>query len=197
MIVVGLAGPAGSGKSVVARELARRRGVAWLDLDRLAWDTYKPGTSVFAALVARFGSGIVGADGEVDRAALAERAFADPVGKRDLDRLVHPAVTTALADRIEVERRRGRRLLLVEGALLGSSPDVDRSVFDVILWLDASSDVRDERLRVDGRSQHAVRTEKLVQPLGTVAIDADAPLDDVVRRVSLAIAECTSARKKR
>ena len=194
MIVVGLAGPAGSGKSTVAREVARHPRVEWIDLDRLAWSTYEPGTSVFSGLVDRFGSAIVGADGRIDRAALAERAFADPEGKRDLDRLVHPAVNDALRGRIEEGRRGGCRILLVEGALLGSSPEVDRSLFDAILWLDASTAVRDERLRADGRERHAARTETLAVPEGVERIATDAPLAVVVRRVRRAIARARPRR---
>jgi dephospho-CoA kinase len=97
MKVIGLAGPAGSGKSAVGREIARQEGVAWLDLDRLAWSTYEPGTHAFTSLVVRFGTDILGPDGRIDRPELAKRAFLNPEAKRDLDRIVHPAVSEALA----------------------------------------------------------------------------------------------------
>ena len=190
MKVIGLAGPAGSGKSAVGRELSHRPGVAWIDLDRIAWSTYDPGTPAHAALVERFGPGILDEGGRVHRTALAERAFADPVGKRDLERIVHPAVSAALARRIGEERRRGRRLLLVEGALLGTALDVDRNAFDAILWLEAPAAVCAARLDADGRGDHADRTKELAQPEGTLRIDADAPLDEVARTVWRTIAEC-------
>ncbi len=189
MDVIGLAGPAGSGKSAVAREMSRSPGVAWVDLDRVAWSAYEPGTPVFSALVKRFGHEIVGTDGRMDRAALAERAFADADGKRDLDRLVHPAVSALLAKRVDAERRRGCTLLLIEGALLATAPDVDRSLFDAILWLDAPPATRVGRLQTDKRPQHASRNGALVCPEGTIRIDADAPLAEVVRRVRRAIEE--------
>lgn len=191
MHVIGLAGPAGSGKSAVARELSGTPGVSWVDLDRVAWSAYEPGTPVFSALVQRFGREIVGADGRMDRAALAKRAFASAGAKRDLERLVHPAVSALLAERIDAERRAGCRLLLVEGALLGASPDVDRSLFDAILWLDVAPPVRAERLRADARPQHATRNGALVCPEGTVRVDADAPLAEVARRVRRAIEDRT------
>jgi len=187
MIVVGLAGPAGSGKSTVARKLARRARVAWIDLDRVAWSTYEPDGPAFHALLARFGPDILAADGHVDRAALAAKALGDPASKRDLERIVHPAVNAALAASIGEERRRGRQVLLVEGALLASSPDVDRDLFDVILWLDAPSPVRGARLRQDGRERHVARNDKLAPSGDVVRIDADASLDEVAGRVWSAI----------
>ncbi|MDD4903759.1 MAG: dephospho-CoA kinase [Candidatus Bipolaricaulis sp.] len=196
MIVVGLAGPAGSGKSAVARQVARRAGVEWIDLDRLAWSTYEPGTSVFSDLVARFGAEIVDANGRIDRAALAERSFADPAGRRDLERLVHPALNDALRRRIEEERCAGCRILLVEGALLGSSPEVDGSLFDAILWFDVPPAVREERLRAEGRGHHAVRTDALAMPEGAERIAADAPLADVVKRVRRALAAFARTRPR-
>jgi dephospho-CoA kinase len=183
MIVVGLAGPAGSGKSAVARRLARRGGVAWIDLDRVAWSTYEPDGPAFHALLARFGSDILAADGHVDRAALAAKALGDPASKRDLERIVHPAVNAALAASIGEERRRGRQVLLVEGALLASSPDVDRDLFDVILWLDVPFPVRGARLRKDGREHHAARNDELTPSGDVVRVDADASLDEVAERV--------------
>jgi len=189
MIVVGLAGPAGSGKSAVAKELARRAGVARIDLDRVAWSTYEPDGPAFRALLARFGSGILAADGRVDRAALAAKALGDPASKRDLERIVHPAVNAALAASIGEERRRGRQVLLVEGALLASAPDVDRDLFDVVLWLEVPFPVRGARLRQDGREHHGARNDKLAPSSDVLRIDADAALDEVAERVWSAIEE--------
>jgi dephospho-CoA kinase len=189
MIVVGLAGPAGSGKSAVARELARRAGVARIDLDRVAWSTYEPDGPAFPALLARFGHDILAADGRVDRGALAAKALADAAGKRDLERIVHPAVNAALAASIGEEELRGRQVLLVEGALLASAPDVDRDLFDVILWLEVPFPVRGARLRQDGREHHAARNDQLAPSGDVVRIDADAALDEVAKRVWSAIEE--------
>ncbi len=190
MKIIGLAGPAGGGKSAVARALSHRAGVVWVDLDRLAWSTYEPGTPAHAALVRRFGAEILGESGRIHRTVLAERAFSDAAGKDDLERIVHPAVSVALARRIDEERRHGRRVLLVEGALLGTSRDVDRAAFDAILWLDAPAEVRVARLQSDGRPHHAGRSEGLTQPEGVVPIDTDAPLDEVALRVWRTIEDC-------
>jgi dephospho-CoA kinase len=137
--------------------------------------------------LARFGPDILAADGHVDRAALAAKALGDPASKRDLERIVHPAVNAALAASIAEEGRRGRQVLLVEGALLASSPDVDRDLFDVVLWLDVPFPVRRVRLRQDGRERHVARNDKLAPSGDVVRIDADASLDEVAERVWSAI----------
>jgi len=193
MKIIGLAGPAGSGKSAVARHLSHRAGVAWVDLDRVAWATYDPGTPAYGALIERFGREILDEGQRIHRTVLAERAFADPAGKRDLERIVHPAVSLALARRIDEERRRGRRTLLVEGALLGTAVDVDRGAFDAIVWLEVPAPVRAERLQGEGRAHHADRTKDLAPPDGTLCIDGDGPLDEVAQRVWRAIEDSPRA----
>ncbi len=189
MKVIGLAGPAGSGKSAVARELARRPATRWIDLDEVAWTTYARGTPTYHALLVRFGLEILGPDGHVDRTALAARAFADPQSQRDLNRIVHPAVSEALARRIAEAREAGCAALLVEGALLAHSPDVDRTLFDCILWFEAPDATRHERLSRAGRLHHAARNAELRCPPGAVCLATDASLGEVVERASRAIEE--------
>jgi len=91
VLLVGLTGGIGAGKSSVATLLADR-GAVVLDADQVARDVVEPDQPAFAALVERFGSGIVGADGRLDRPKLAEIAFATDGGTADLNAIVHPAV---------------------------------------------------------------------------------------------------------
>jgi hypothetical protein len=72
---------------------------------------------------------------------------------------------------------------------LASAPDVDRDLFDVILWLDVPFPVRGARLRQDGRERHVARNDKLAPSGDVVRIDADASLDEVAERVWSAIEE--------
>ncbi len=91
MLVVGLTGGIGSGKSTVA-ELLAERGAAIVDADRVARQVVESGTPAHAALVERFGAGIVDADGRIDRPALAAAAFSDPAALADLNAITHPAI---------------------------------------------------------------------------------------------------------
>ena len=99
--VIGLTGGIASGKSAVAAEL-RARGAAIVDADQIARQVVEPGQPALAELVARFGSTILGADGRLDRKALADRVFADPGARADLNRITHPRI--AAASQAEIAR---------------------------------------------------------------------------------------------
>jgi len=163
MTVIGIAGPAGSGKSTVARLLSRRPGFAHVDCDELAWATYLPGGPGYSALVARFGTGVLAEDGTVDRARLARVALADPQAKADLEAVVHPHVMSEVRTAIERHRGAGTRVLLVEGALLLASPYVDRSLFDALVWLSAPRAERRRRLLSSGLDAEVVERRLAAQ----------------------------------
>ena len=183
MKVIGLAGRAGSGKSAVGSELAREAGVVLLDLDRVAWDAYRPRTPTYWRLVSRFGRGILGPDGTVDRSRLARLAFRIEKDRADLDSIVHPAVGDRLKDAIREETTRGTKILYVEGALLGSSPHVDRRLFSAIVWLDTSDATRRDRLAASGRSAHVDRD--FPEPPGDAVcrVSGEGTVEEVASRV--------------
>lgn len=102
MIVVGLTGGIGSGKSTVSAELARL-GAVVIDADALARQLQQPGQPVFVAIVDRFGAGVVAADGSLDRLALAALVFPDPDLLKELNRLTHPAIGAAIRERMRAQ----------------------------------------------------------------------------------------------
>jgi len=89
--LIGLTGNIATGKSVVARMLADL-GAEVIDADALVHDLQRSGTPTHAAIVTEFGSGILRADGEIDRRALGGIVFSDPDRLRALEAIVHPAV---------------------------------------------------------------------------------------------------------
>src|SRR5215207_403898 len=97
--VIGVTGPIASGKSTIA-DLLRQRGAEIIDADRVYRDLLAPGSTLWQRVVERFGSAIVGSDGDIDRAALADIVFTDPAALADLDRITHPAVIADVRDRI-------------------------------------------------------------------------------------------------
>jgi dephospho-CoA kinase len=154
MIVIGLTGGIASGKSLVAKELAKLPGFTAVDIDRLAWEVYRPGSKVYRRLVEHFGPKILKEDGEIDRRRLGEIVFNDRRELRFLDETVHPEVTIRLREVLEQERQRGTKVLILEAALLLESPHVDRSMFDYIVALRAGREERLRRLRErDGLTQ--------------------------------------------
>lgn len=97
MLRIGLTGGMGAGKSTVARILTELGGVL-IDSDAIAREVVAPGTEGLAALVERFGDGILAADGSLDRPALAAIAFADDESRTALNGIVHPLVGKRTAE---------------------------------------------------------------------------------------------------
>ncbi|MDL1952023.1 dephospho-CoA kinase, partial [Acidobacteria bacterium ACD] len=103
---VGLTGGLASGKSTVAARLAGL-GIPVLDADRVVHDLYRPGGEGARAVAEEFGPAVLAADGSVDRARLAARAFPDPSAVARLNARVHPLVVAAQARWFEELARRG------------------------------------------------------------------------------------------
>jgi dephospho-CoA kinase len=91
VLMVGLTGGIGSGKSTVAGLLTDRGGVV-VDADAIARMVVEPGRPALAELVEEFGSEILRPDGALDRAALAERAFVSDESRKKLEAITHPAI---------------------------------------------------------------------------------------------------------
>ncbi|PZT95273.1 MAG: dephospho-CoA kinase [Gordonia sp. (in: high G+C Gram-positive bacteria)] len=91
MIRVGLTGGIGAGKSTVARTLVDR-GAYIIDADVIAREVVAPGTDGLSQLVAAFGDDILAADGSLDRAGLAAKAFVDDEQRKKLNAITHPLV---------------------------------------------------------------------------------------------------------
>src|SRR6478735_9949593 len=97
--LVGLTGGIGSGKSAVAAAFAAL-GADVLDADEIAHAISRRGEPGHRAVVESLGPSFVGADGELDRAALRRRAFDDPAFRRDLEQLLHPLIASRLEDAV-------------------------------------------------------------------------------------------------
>ena len=120
MLVVGLTGGIGSGKSTVAAMLATK-GAVVVDADRLAREVVAPGTPGLAQILTRFGPSVVADDGSLDRPALAEVVFEDPAALADLNAIVHPAVRAAIEERLVELRGSGSGVVVLEIPLLVES----------------------------------------------------------------------------
>ena len=194
MRVVGVAGPAGAGKSTVCRFLARRPGIIHIDCDALAWETYRPGGPAYFALLSRFGEEILAQDRTVDRKKLSKIISQDPKAKADLEAIVHPPVMEAVKKRVAKARQEGKRLALVEGALLLSSPHVDRDFFDAFVWLSVPEEERKARLLASGLEEEGVtrrlslQADLLLPRLpNLLLVDGRGPPAEVARRVLSAL----------
>ena len=91
MLRVGLTGGMACGKSAVA-EMFAGEGAHIILADQIAHQLMRPGQPVYEQVVKHFGRDILQADGAIDRAKLAEKAFGEPSRVQELNRIVHPAV---------------------------------------------------------------------------------------------------------
>lgn len=92
---IGLTGGIASGKSALEKAFAAH-GVVVADADLLAREVVAPGEPALAAVVEHFGTGVLQADGQLDRAALRVRVFGDPDQRRALEAILHPAIRARL-----------------------------------------------------------------------------------------------------
>jgi dephospho-CoA kinase len=116
--VLGLVGPAGAGKSTVARAFAAQ-GARVVDADRLGHEVTQHDAEVRAALIAEYGETVYRSDGTLDRAQVAERVFRDPAALQRLNQLVHPRILTCLRGAItEAESEGYTGALVFDAALL-------------------------------------------------------------------------------
>lgn len=139
MLVVGCTGGIGSGKSTVAALLGER-GAVVVDADAIARAALEPSEPALDAVVERFGPGLVGEDGRLDRAGLAELVFCDPMARADLEAIVHPLVRRVIAERLDAERS-GERVVVLDVPLLVETGGRQRYGVDAVLVVDAPEEL--------------------------------------------------------
>jgi dephospho-CoA kinase len=153
--LVGLTGGIGSGKSTVAERLAAR-GVPLVDADVVAREVVEPGEPALAELAERFGPGVLTADGELDRPALAELAFADDVERAALDAIMHPRISERITERLQQLAAAGEPLVVLDHPLLLEIGGHDH--VNAVVVVIAPEEVRVRRLvEQRGLPEHDVR----------------------------------------
>ncbi len=176
MLLVGLTGGIGSGKSTVARML-EKRGAVVFDADALAREAVAPGTRGHDAVVERFGANALAPGGELDREALASIVFADPAARRDLESIVHPEVRRLFAEGCEAYRGSDRVVVFSAPLLVETGM---HTAFEVLVVVSAPVETQVERLLRDrGMSEEQVRARIAAQaPLEEKAAVADVLVDN-------------------
>ena len=165
MLLIGLTGGIGSGKSTVAR-LLEKRGAVVFDADLFAREAVEPGTPGHAAVIERFGADVLAPGGELDREALASIVFADPAARRDLEQIVHPEVRRLFAEGSEAYRDTDRVVVFSAPLLVETGM---HTAFEVLVVVSATVATQIDRLmRQRGMSEPSIRAR----------IDAQAPLED-------------------
>jgi dephospho-CoA kinase len=175
MLLVGLTGGLGSGKSTVSAML-QARGAVILDADAFARDAVRAGTPGFDRVVARFGRSIVGADGELDRSKLAAVVFSDEASLRDLEAIVHPEVRRMVEEGVSENVGTDAVVVLVNPLLIEMGTHRD---CDVVVVVSASPDEQLRRAGARGMSPEDAEARMANQlSLGERATHADVLLDN-------------------
>jgi dephospho-CoA kinase len=198
MIVIGITGPIGCGKSTIAHWLGERAGVDVIDADHQARLVLSPGTPEVEAVYARFGAVLRRPNGELDRAALGRLVFGDEEALRDLEAIVHPAVHPRILRAMERAAGRGARAVVIEAIKLVEGGLAE--LCDEVWLVTCTPEVQLERLLErgdptgDARQRVAAQADIVdrLRPSATRVVDAsgdpattremvDALLDEALR----------------
>ena len=186
MILIGLTGGIGSGKSTVSSLLAER-GAVIIDADAITRQLQQPGQPLLQELADRFGSEILTELGELNRPALAAVAFSDPEALKDLNKIVHPAVAKEM-DRQMNEVRHTDKVVVLDIPLLAENPrkglcgvivvdvPVDLAVHRLVTF--RSMNEADARARIEKQASREKRLE-----IADQVIDNSGDMESLARRV--------------
>jgi dephospho-CoA kinase len=188
MLLIGLTGNIGSGKSTVAQMLSER-GATIIDADVLARRAVETGTAAYDRIVARWSSDILAPDGQLDRAALRRIVFADHEQLEELNQIVHPEVERLRARLVEQARKRGDRMVVCDIPLLFERHMTDG--FDKIILVDSHRAIRLERLVKDRGLRETEAMEMIAAQMpaelkrarADIVIDNDGTLTQLERKV--------------
>lgn len=188
MVVIGLAGGIGAGKSEVSHILAEL-GAAVLDADRLGHEVYLPNTDGWKKVVAAFGEDVLQPSGEVDRRALGGKVFGNPEALAKLNAIAHPAIRQKLADGIEEHKKAGVQVVVMDAAIMIEAGWTDLAdevwvttapVDNVVKRLQARNNLTEEQIRARIASQ--MSTEERAKH-AHVVINNDGDLGDLRRKI--------------
>lgn len=188
MILVGLTGGIGSGKSTVSQMLADR-GATIIDGDVIARSLQRSGTPVFGAIVDYFGD-VVGTDGELDRAKLASIVFSDAQALAKLNELVHPAIGAEMLVRI-AQLHDTNAIVVLDFPLLAESPrkglsgvivvDVDPQLAIERVVMNRGMTEKDVQARIDRQASRQVRLA-----IADLVIDNSGTVEELSQQVDMA-----------
>jgi dephospho-CoA kinase len=205
MLLVGLTGGIGAGKSSVS-ELLAARGATIVDADVVARAVVEPGQPALDQLVEHFGPGVLGPDGRLDRPALAKVAFVDEESRKALEAITHPAINTEFARRI-TEAPPGA-VVICDVPLLAESEQARARGYELVIVVEAPREVRLERLearglaRADAEARMAAQaTDEERRKLATYVVDnggdrahLEARVDEIWADLERRLAEKVSAK---
>ena len=191
MLVIGLTGGIGSGKTTVSGFL-EELGAEVIDADKVGHVTYLPDMPAWRDLIDTWGEDLLQPNREVDRKKLGAIVFSDPANLEKLNSIVHPRMRDIMNDRIEAFRGEGKQVVVVDAAILIEAKWT--SLVDEVWVTVAPEDVVVQRVMArNGWDEEQVRSRMASQMpteerqgYAQVVIDTNASLDEVRERVRAA-----------
>lgn len=188
--IIGITGNIACGKTAVGHMLLEMGAERYIDADALVHKLYQSGQTIAVKVVEAFGSGVVAANGDIDRKALGAIVFQDAVAMRRLEEIVHPAVSQALTNELEHVSPSGVVIIDAVKLLEGGSGKFCQSKWMVI----CPEELEFERLiaRNDFNSEEAwirIKAQPPVEarlPLVDEVIDNSGSLDETRGQVEAA-----------
>ena len=145
MVVIGVTGGVGTGKSTVAK-MFRDLGAVVLDADAIAHQVMEPKRLAWRKIVSAFGDGILNEDGTVNRRRLAAVVFQDPEQRRRLEAIIHPQVLRTMKQAMHrLRRQRGPAAAVLDVPLLLEAGA--KELVDTLVVVTAPPEIQRERLR--------------------------------------------------
>lgn len=189
--IIGLTGNIASGKTSVGRLLLQLGAKRYIDADALVHRLYEPGQPIAASVAEAFGAEVMASDGSVDRKALGKLVFQHPEAMRRLERIVHPAVGTALLKELSTVRDDDIVVIDAVKLLEGGSGALAQSKWLVV----CAEDQQLQRLKQrnglsDEEAQARVQAQPPLAPKYAQVdevIDNSGPLTDTQRQVEAAL----------
>ena len=196
MEVIGITGGVGAGKSEILTYLEEHTNCRIIIADKVAHDLEKRGGICYDRIVALLGREIVAENGEIDKAKIAARIFADRALLVRINEIIHPAVKEYIIDEIAQERKAGRLdYLFIEAALLIEGGYTE--IVDEMWYVRTDETVRRERLKatrgytdekIDSIMREQLSDEEFCQYCSTV-IDNSKTLECVYRQIDEKLGE--------
>jgi len=189
VLIIGLTGGIGTGKSEVSHIL-RDLGAVVIESDKVAHQSYEPGTKAHGLIVNHFGEDVLDGSGFIDRKTLGEIVFSDPARRLDLEKIVWPATRELTLALLKKETERGTEVVVVEVPKLFES-GWDK-VADIVWTVEAPPSVVSQRVeRRSGMSKSDTRSRVAAQltrqdrvDRADIAIENDATLEDLRNQIS-------------
>ena len=188
MLVIGLAGGIGSGKSSVSGML-KNLGAIIIDADKLGHEVYLPGTEGLREVVSEFGEDILSSNGEIDRGILGSKVFGSPEAMAKLNAIVWPRIKNKVTELIEENSQLGTEVLVLDAAVLieaGWTSVVDEvwvvtaPVDQIISRLESRNGITEKQAMSRINSQ--MTTEQRVE-YADIVIENDDSLDELMSSV--------------